>query len=394
MQKTVQKTVQKTLVILGGYGNFGKRIAKYFKDDNDTNNIELTIYIAGRNLLKAQGFCLANNNKKQNKNKQVNYQPFVIDIYDPQFKSKLSVLNPDILIHTSGPFQGQTHFVAQTCVELNCHYIDLADDRRFVCDINQLDEQAKQNAVLVVSGASSVPGVSIAVVANLVKQFKKINSIDLAIAPGNKAERGRATLKAILSYTGKAFLIFKDSKWQNGFGWMDSRKVDFKYGIGKRSLANVDVPDLEILPALYSEAKTITFQAGLELNWLHNIMCLMAKMAKMKWIKNWDKYTGLIFYMACKLESFGSADGAMRIQIKGLSLIDQPQTVTWTLVAKDGIGPFIPTFASIILVKKILKNQINQTGATACVNLFSKQEFEKFALTFGIPAYLDVENNG
>lgn len=72
------------------------------------------------------------------------------------------------------------------CIECSAHYIDLADDRRFVCDIAELDNQAKDKGVLIVSGASSVPGLSSAVVERYQNQFSTIESINLAIAPGIK----------------------------------------------------------------------------------------------------------------------------------------------------------------------------------------------------------------
>jgi len=105
--------MKKTIVILGGYGNFGKRIAQYFISDlatasNQTDN-QLTIYIAGRRLEKATQFCDENNNQTN-----VEYKPLKIDIYSPSFKATLETINPNIVVHTSGPFQGQSHFVAKT----------------------------------------------------------------------------------------------------------------------------------------------------------------------------------------------------------------------------------------------------------------------------------------
>ena len=381
--------MKKTIVILGGYGNFGKRIAKHFIEDTQVNDLDLDIYIVGRDQYKAQTFCMSNNSLEN-----IKYIPLKLDVFESCFKEKLKAITPDIVIHTSGPFQSQESFVASICIDIKCHYIDLADDRRFVCDISSLDMKAKENDVLIVSGASSVPGVSTSVVAKLAEQFKEIEKIDIAIAPGNKAERGFATLKGILSYTGKAFKVFRNSKWTDAYGWMDSSSIDFKHSIGKRKLANVDVPDLEIFPKEYPTIKTVSFQAGLELSWLHNFMVLMAKVSKLNWVKNWDRYTSLIYFIACKLEGFGSADGAMRIEMQGIGLDGKQKKLVWTLVAKDGVGPHIPTFASIILVKKMLLNQISLTGATACVNLFSKKEFEDFAKQFEIISYLECTHLG
>lgn len=42
---------------------------------------------------------------------------------------------PNIVIHTSGPFQEQGYDVAQACIQQGIHYIDLADGRSFVKNI-------------------------------------------------------------------------------------------------------------------------------------------------------------------------------------------------------------------------------------------------------------------
>ena len=250
----------KNVVILGGYGNFGKRIVENLAGIEGIN-----IFIAGRNLSKSS--ALVESLKKAS---LASLAPLVIDIFADDFKEQLASLSPFLVIHTSGPFQGQDYRVPKACIECGAHYIDLADDRRFVCDIEELDSQAKERGVLVVSGASSVPGLSSAVIDRYQNQFSTIESIDLAIAPGNKAERGLATVEAILSYTGHPLNVFKEGRWQDIYGWMDSKVNDFGGFVGKRHLANVDVPDLELFPNRYSVSQQVSFQAGLEIPLLHS----------------------------------------------------------------------------------------------------------------------------
>jgi len=140
----------KNVVVLGGYGNFGKRIVENLADIED-----IKIFIAGRNFGKSSALV---ESIKDSVSASLN--PLVIDIFAEDFKEQLTTISPYLVIHTSGPFQGQDYRVPKACIECGAHYIDLADDRRFVCDIGELDQQAKDKGVLIVSGASSVPGVS------------------------------------------------------------------------------------------------------------------------------------------------------------------------------------------------------------------------------------------
>ncbi|MFT5451638.1 MAG: saccharopine dehydrogenase-like NADP-dependent oxidoreductase, partial [Enterobacterales bacterium] len=334
----------KKVVVLGGYGNFGKRIV-----ENLTSIEDITILIAGRNLNKSSALVANLDNASVAK-----LEPLVIDIFADDFKERLATLSPYLVIHTSGPFQGQDYRVPKACIECGAHYVDLADDRRFVCDIAELDNQAKDKGVLIVSGASSVPGLSSAVVERYQNQFSTIESINLAIAPGNKAERGLATVEAILSYTGHPLNVFKEGRWQDVYGWMDSKVNDFGGFVGKRHLANVDVPDLELFPSRYGVTQQVSFQAGLELSLLHKTMVGMAYLSKIGLVKNWAPLSKTIVSTSNVFLPFGSDKGAMEVLISGKGNDGNAKKVKWTLYAPKGNGPYIPTLSTIILARKLL----------------------------------------
>ena len=360
----------KKVVILGGYGNFGKRIV-----ENLAGIKNITILIAGRNLSKSSALV-----EKFKATSQASLKPLVIDIFANDFTKQLSAISPFLVIHTSGPFQGQDYSVPNACIECGAHYIDLADDRRFVCDIGELDQQAKDKGVLIVSGASSVPGLSSAVVEHYQDQFSIIESIDLAIAPGNKAERGLATVEAILSYTGHPLNVFRDGRWQDVYGWMDSKVKDFGGFVGRRHLANVDVPDLELFPDRYGVKQQVSFQAGLELPILHLTMVGMAYLSKIGLVKSWAPLSKAIVGTSNVFLPFGSDKGAMEVLIKGKSNDGKAKKVKWTLYAPKGNGPYIPTLSTIILARKLLNNgnhnSHQEAGAMPCVGLYELNEFK------------------
>src|SRR5690606_25405438 len=78
----------------------------------------------------------------------------------------LKPLSADLVINASGPYQGRDYGLARAAIAARCHYIDLADARDFVVGFRTLDDDARAAGVLAVSGASSVPGISSAVVAH------------------------------------------------------------------------------------------------------------------------------------------------------------------------------------------------------------------------------------
>jgi saccharopine dehydrogenase-like NADP-dependent oxidoreductase len=355
------------VLILGGYGNFGKRIAENLSALNS-----ITVVIAGRNIVKAQQLC----QELVAKGAEVAPEAAAIDIYAATFLADLKAFSPDLVIHAGGPFQGQDYRVPEACIALGSHYIDLADDRRFVCDISSLNERATKSNVLVVAGASSVPGLSSTVIDSFIDQFSKLDEIDFAIAPGNKAERGEATVRAILSYTGHPFPVFTKGKWSQQYGWMSPRRMDFGNVIGKRWLANIDIPDLELFPERYQPVNSVNFQAGLELPVLHLGMVFMALLTKVGMIKNWSAFTKQILKSSDVFKSFGTNIGGMQINISGLDKNQQPKRINWVLCAENGVGPYIPTLSAIILAKKLIASELDITGAMPCLGMYTLDEFD------------------
>lgn len=371
------------ILILGGYGNFGKRIVESLSVIKG-----ITIVIAGRNINKAESLL----EELSLIGTSAELKAMKIDIQSFQFTNQIQTLAPDLVIHTGGPFQGQDYAVAEACISIGCHYIDLADDRRFVCDITALNNKAIKKDVLLVSGASSVPGLSSTVIDDFMDQYSIIEEIDFAIAPGNKAERGEATVRGILSYTGHPFKVLNAGEWVNRYGWMSARKLNFGHVIGTRWLANIDIPDLELLPERYLGVKTVNFQAGLELPFLHLGMVLMALLAKMGLVKNWSILTRLIFNSSEILKNFGTDTGGMQINLKGLDKNKKPKSVKWVLVAEKGVGPYIPTLSAIIIAKKLITGEIDTRGASPCLGMYTLQEFDKEALPLGIYHYTEVDH--
>ena len=140
----------------------------------------------------------------------------------------------DTVVHTAGPFQGQDYTVARTCLRSGCHYIDLADARDFVAGIAALDAEAKGN-VLLASGASSVPGLSSAVVNRFLPEFAELHGIRHGISTGAKPRDCHDA--RVLSYSGKPFLRLEEGQWRTAHGWQGLRRRRFPPPVGSRSWA-------------------------------------------------------------------------------------------------------------------------------------------------------------
>lgn len=366
--------MKQSVMILGGYGNFGKRIAELL---SEVPTIE--VIIAGRRLAKAQQEL-----ERLRPSAQAELRAVEVDSQANGLETTLRKIKPTLLIHTVGPFQGQDFRVPKACIAHGIHYIDLADDRHYVCSINQLHREALAADVLVVSGASSVPGLSSVVLDKYATHFHTLEAIDIAIAPGNKAERGFATVHGILSYTGHPFPVFNKGQWRKAYGWMDARRLDFGDTLGHRWLANVDVPDLALFPDRYQTTDSVRFQAGLELGFLHLAMVFMAWLAKIGLVKNWAPLAKPIFHASDWFKHWGTDNGGMRVKLSGRTPTGESLTLTWRLTAENGVGPYIPTLSAVILAKHLLSGHQVTRGALPCLGLYTLEEFQPYADKLGL----------
>jgi len=224
----------KRVLIIGGYGNFGSFISQEL-----AKNTDIQVIIAGLSQEKAEAFC----------NQLNTANPPIAAAFDVNnnLLHQLVRLNPLVVIHTVGPFQGQSYDVAQACIEHGCHYIDLADGRDFVAGIGDLDAAATAANVSIISGASSVPCLSSAVVDHFLPEFKSLTSLDYGISTAQHTTRGLATTAAVLSYAGKPFKTLVDGHQQTITGWQGLRSHLFG-DLGRRYLASCDIPDLALFP--------------------------------------------------------------------------------------------------------------------------------------------------
>src|SRR5207248_3844574 len=113
------------------------------------------------------------------------------------------------VVDAAGPFQGATYRLARAAIAAGIHYLDLADARGFVAGFGALDAEARTAGIVALTGASSTPALSHAVLDRLTAGWRRIDHIEIAISPGNRASpRGLAVIRSILSYAGRPVPVF------------------------------------------------------------------------------------------------------------------------------------------------------------------------------------------
>ena len=351
--------MQKVLV-LGAYGFFGSRICAAL-----ARNPRIHLILAGRDLAKATAAAYQLGLSAEHAR--------AIDSTHPQLALQLRKLGIGSLIHTAGPFQQQGYQVARAAIQAGSHYFDLADGRAFVTGIVRLDAEARAAGVTVVSGASTVPALTSAVVDRYLGQFSRLDAIRIGLTSGGVIP-GVATLRGVFSYCGKSFRTLENGAWIEVSGWLDTQEHPFPKSIGTRLISRCDVPDLDLLPQRYAGVKTVSFHAGFASSTAHKIIERLAALVKQGHLESALPFARPLSIVGRWLRPLFSDRGGMFVMLEGLHENGAPLSLTWNLVARENDGPNIPCAAAIALANKIAAGIPLPSGAMPCMGLLTVDE--------------------
>lgn len=332
------------ITVVGGTGVFGSRLAELLVRDGHE------VCIAARSADAVTELA-----------RRIGATPLVVDIHaDPD---AVFTGEPDAVIDAAGPFQAyglEAYRLAELCIARGVTYIDLADDAGFAAGISALDTMAREAGTTAISGASSVPGLSSSVVAELASDMDEILLIDTAILPGNRAPRGRSVIASIVGQLGTTSKVWRGGRWVDKLCWTDRRRIRLAPDL-TRAARYIEVPDIRLFPAHF-RARSVMFRAGMELTALDLGMVALTHLRRVWPFTVTPRRAGAIRWLASLLEPFGTDRGGMRVKVIGFRN-GKPLERNWRLVAEAGQGPYIPGIAA----RAILRRERLDPGARPCL---------------------------
>src|SRR5215510_4662345 len=309
------------VLILGGYGTFGGRLAQLLADED-----RLTQVVAGRSLAKAQAFYAGQRAAGA-------MTPAAFD-RDGDVERQLRELAPDIVVDATGPFQSygaDPYRVVRAALACGIRYLDLADGSDFVEGIAQFDAQARSRGIFVLSGVSSFPVLTAAVVRMLAHDMTRIDAVTGGIAPSPYANVGANVIRAIASYAGKPVAVMRDGRKATAYGLIDSRRYTIappgRLPLYPIRFSLVDVPDLKELPRLWPRLRSVWMGAG-------------------------------------PVPASGHRGGTF-VSVEGEGTDGERVERSWHLLAEGEDGPLIPSMAAEAIIRHCLAGRPPAAGARA-----------------------------
>ncbi|MER9250675.1 DUF4166 domain-containing protein [Mesorhizobium sp. M0598] len=372
------------VLVVGGYGTFGGRTVELLEGEP-----HLILFVAGRSLAKADAYC------KKRAPTAAQLVPALFD-RDGDLAAQLAAFEPDIVVDASGPFQayGEGRYrLIEACIARRINYLDLADGSDFVAGVSAFDEAARNAGVFVLSGVSSFPVLTAAVVRRLSSDLTRVDGIRGGIAPSPFAGVGGNVIRAIAGYAGRPVRLVRNGRPEQGRPFTEQ----LRYTIappGRLPLRNtlfslVDVPDLRALAALWPEARTIWMGAGPVPEVLHRALIGLAWLVRAGLIGSLSPLAPLMHQATNRLR-WGEHRGGMFVEVEGSDRAGAIVKRSWHLLAEGNDGPLIPSMAVEALARKALAGHQPAPGARAGVRDLELRDYE--ALFAGRTIYTGFRN--
>jgi hypothetical protein len=368
-------TTKLTVLIVGGYGHFGSRIVQLLEHDP-----RLTLLVGGRSWEKANRLCITRTAAK------ARLVPAQFDRAQ-DLDRQLQILQPDIVIDASGPFQAYGHkpyALIEACIARRIHYLDLADGSDFVAGVHAYNAAALAADIYVLTGVSSFPVLTAAAVRRLSHDMHRIDSIKGGIAPSPYGRVGENVIRAIAGYAGRRIALKRDGRAAFGYPFTEQ----LRYTIAppghvplRRTLFSlVDVPDHTAIAELWPDAKTIWMGAGPVPAVLHRTLIALAWLRRLRLMPSLSWLTPLIHFAANHFV-WGENRGGMFIEARGARPTGEPLIRSWHLIAEGDDGPFIPSMAVAAIVNNVLDGKPPRPGARAASRDLELDDYEPFFLS-------------
>jgi hypothetical protein len=346
-----------TVVVYGGHGFFGRLVVEDLLANTDAR-----IVIAGR---RARQSPISTRDR------------FASSDLNDAASVRAVLVGASVLVNCAGPYQSQPLILIHEAIAAGVHYMDLAEDREFVCAAHECDEAARRAGVAVMSGLSVVPGLTALLVQMLRDRFDRVISIRTFVAPGTRGSRGPATVRSLLGGAGRPLRVLRESREHNARGWSEPEWIEFPPPVGWRlqylaiETAGLDAPSRDF------EAQRVEFKAGSEFPWLNRSLAVVARLRALTGFPPLARLADAMRIFLKLLGRFGTDAGGVLVEIAGTKKSEM-LTEQVALIAENH-GERIPSLPAAIAVAALLRGELTARGAVPLSTWISRARlFEEF----------------
>src|SRR5207302_10985312 len=186
-------------------------------------------------------------------------------------------------------------------------------------------------------------------------------------------------IRATASYAGKPVALLRDGRKTSAHATIDSRSFTVappgRLPLYARRFSLVEVPDLELLPELWTSLRTVWMGVGTVPEiWLRGLNGL-AWLVRLRLLPSLLPFAALIQSTRIRL-GWGEHRGGMFVTVSGALANGVPVERSWHMIAEGDDGPFVPSMAAEAIIRRCLAGQMPKTGARAGVHDVALADYE------------------
>lgn len=237
------------ILILGGYGNTGRLLARHLLEQSDAN-----LVLAGRSLEKAEAYVGKLNASFPGER----VSALRVDAADA---ASLGAALPTVdLLLVAAPTTQHTETVIRAALECGVDYLDVQLGARKLDLLRSYAAEIERAGRCFITEAGFHPGLPAALVRFAACHLNRLQTVQTAgyLNMGRDlpySEGVDELMEALQDYQG---LEYKDGAWKPA-GWFDLRRVDFGDGIGTRQCYAMFFEELRALPGMFPALEELGF---------------------------------------------------------------------------------------------------------------------------------------
>jgi hypothetical protein len=365
------------ILVLGGYGTFGERLCRILAAEP-----RLELVVAGRSLAKAEAV-------RATLARAPAHAALALD-RDGDLGAALRLVKPDVLVDATGPYQAygeHPYRVVEACIAHGVHYQDFADDAAFAAGIVALDERARAKGVYALSGVSSFPVLTAAVVRRLAQGLARVRHVRAGIAPSPYAYFGLNVIRAISIYAGRPVALTRGGKLATGRALVETMDYDISppgaLPLRHTRFSLAEVPDLQLIPREWPGLESIWVGVGPVPEVLHRMLNVLARFVSWRVIPSLA-WLAPLFHRVINTVRWGEHRGGMFVEVEGDDAAGANAVRSWHLLAEGDAGPLIPCLAIDAVLRRQLDGNKPAPGARAATNALELDDYAPAFARLGV----------
>ncbi|HCU25028.1 MAG TPA: hypothetical protein DF383_08425 [Deltaproteobacteria bacterium] len=291
------------VTVIGGTGVFGR----YIVNELASSPLDFSIRVTGR---RAEEF-----DRHFPKPSRLLYFE-KLDLQDRPALEKI-LQETDLVILAAGPFQDFSPQLPLMAAERGVHYLDICDDPLYLSELLRHRENLAQARSVILSGLSSLPGISIPLAERIAPQFDVIHDIDIGLFIGNKNQKGRGAVFSALRNLHRPVHFIRNGKRQAIPPWSYPVAYSYPAPIGPLCSYSFASPDSLLFPRYY-RFDNLSVRVGFEwapVRWSFSLFKKLIERGRGSWV---EKAVDLLFPFFSLSHRIGSELGCVSVTMTGL----------------------------------------------------------------------------